>query len=228
MDLLQRREQEIFATLAKIKKYHFVVIGGYAVNAYTLPRFSVDCDIVVKNLKESALIERELEKVGYVKEAGSTQSIPYHGSFVRYVKEIGLWCKVSMDILIHEVADRQTSTIFGAAWVFKHSLLRVLRGKTIADQLRLRIIDLDALVVMKFICCRSTDIRDVFMLLPMIPNREALKDEISTHYDFSNRFHKIKEKITSPTFKDGLQGVYGYVDQHTFDKHTKAVLDLEK
>jgi len=49
MELLQIREKEIFETLKKIKKSEFVVIGGYAVNAYTLPRFSVDCDIVIKD-----------------------------------------------------------------------------------------------------------------------------------------------------------------------------------
>ena len=40
----QIREDEIFKTLKKILKYKFVLIGGYAVNAYTLPRFSIDCD----------------------------------------------------------------------------------------------------------------------------------------------------------------------------------------
>ena len=49
----QIREDEIFKTLKKILKYSFVLIGGYAVNAYTLPRFSIDCDIVrVKENRE--------------------------------------------------------------------------------------------------------------------------------------------------------------------------------
>ena len=46
-DLFQLREKEIFETLRKLKDRNFVLIGGYAVNAYTLPRFSVDCDIVI-------------------------------------------------------------------------------------------------------------------------------------------------------------------------------------
>ena len=46
---LQVREQEIFETLRKLRNCNFVIIGGYAVNAYTLPRFSVDCDLVVKD-----------------------------------------------------------------------------------------------------------------------------------------------------------------------------------
>jgi len=58
MEQLQLREKEIFETLKKIRKNNFVVIGGYAVNAYTLPRFSADCDIVIKDHKELKKIEK--------------------------------------------------------------------------------------------------------------------------------------------------------------------------
>ena len=63
MDLLQLREGEIFETLKKIRNFNFVLIGGYAVNCYTLPRFSVDCDIVVDNAEEAAKIGKEIEKM---------------------------------------------------------------------------------------------------------------------------------------------------------------------
>lgn len=52
MDMLQIREKEVFDTLKKIRECRFVLIGGYAVNAYTLPRFSVDCDIVVEDYRQ--------------------------------------------------------------------------------------------------------------------------------------------------------------------------------
>lgn len=55
IDLFSKREKEIFESLKVLKDKRFVVIGGYAVNAYTLPRFSVDCDIVVN--KKDDLIE---------------------------------------------------------------------------------------------------------------------------------------------------------------------------
>ena len=59
MEQLQLREKEIFETLKNIKKNKFVIIGGYAVNAYTLPRFSVDCDILIKDHKELLKIEEK-------------------------------------------------------------------------------------------------------------------------------------------------------------------------
>src|SRR4030042_1469229 len=133
--MLQLREKEIFETLKRIKKFKFVILGGYAVNAYTLPRFSAD-------------------------------------------------------------------------WVFDNSEIRTLRGKTITEELKLKIIDLDALFVLKFVSCRLTDIRDIFMLAPNIKNKEWVKEEILKKYDFNNLFLKVKEKIISKQFKDSLQGVY--------------------
>jgi len=61
MELLQLREKEAFETLNKIKNCRFVLIGGYAVNAYTLPRFSVDCDIVVEGKTAADKITKELK-----------------------------------------------------------------------------------------------------------------------------------------------------------------------
>lgn len=222
--MLQLRENEIFETLKKIKSHRFIIIGGYAVNAYTLPRFSVDCDIVIEDLKEVSNLGKTLKKIGYHKEKKS--DIPYKGEFAVYKKEIKQDFKVSIDILIKNVLDRQTNASFSAEWVFKNSELRLLKGKTITEQLKLRIINIDALIVMKFISCRATDIRDVFMLTKQAKETEWIKKEIKKRYDFKDRFTKIKNKISSPKFKDDLQGVYGYVDETVFEKHKKAVLTL--
>src|SRR3989344_900560 len=101
MDPLQLREKEIFETLKAIKDCNFVVIGGYAVNAYALPRFSIDCDIVVQD-------DPELEKT----ETG--QSLPYAGKFFRYEKKIDKDFKVGIDILFGSILDRQTNSTFTA------------------------------------------------------------------------------------------------------------------
>jgi len=224
MELLQLREKEIFKTLKKIRKFRFAVIGGYAANAYTLPRFSVDCDIVVGNTSEAKQIEKGLEKVGYVKR--HIDETFYNGKFISYEKDIGNNFKASLDIMVGEVLDRQTNTLFSAKWVFKNSALRILKGKTITEELKLRIINLDALVVMKFICCRSPDIRDLFMLMPQAKDIGWIKEEIGKRYNFNDRFEKIKEKISSKKFKDDLQGIYGYIEERIFEKHKKAVLEM--
>src|SRR3989344_7048344 len=116
--MLQLREKEIFETLRKIEKFNFVIIGGYAVNAYTLPRFSVDCDIVVKDKGELKEIEEALVNFGYVKEENNKAKTSYYGDFLRLEKDLGENIEVSMDILIKEVLDRQTNATFSAEWIF--------------------------------------------------------------------------------------------------------------
>ncbi len=225
MDPLQLREKEIFEALKKIKACQFAVIGGYAVNAYTLPRFSVDCDIVVGDYSVSRKIGSELDKSGFKVKSG--KGFSYDGRFARYEKQIEKSFSVSVDILIGEVIDRQTGCIYSAQWVFDNSAIMRLRGKTITESLELRIIDMDALIVMKFICARLTDIRDVFMLLPNANDKDWIKEEISKRFDFEKAFNKVKVKITSAQFKNDLQGVFGYVDPKVFEKHKKAILGLE-
>ena len=227
MELLQLREKEIFDTLKKIKNQKFAVIGGYAVNAYTLPRFSVDCDIVTENKAETAEIAKELDKLDY-KKAQDTDFGPYSGDFLRYEKTIKKNFIVSFDILIKNAYDRQTKAMFSAEWVFKNSALRALKGKTITGELKLRIVNPEALVVMKFVACRNTDIRDIFMLMPQVKDSEWVKREVSERVDFKDRFLKVKSKITSEQFKDNLQGVYGYIDKKLFEKHNRAILEYEK
>lgn len=225
MDPLQLREKEIFETLKKVKPHQFAVIGGYAVNAYTLPRFSVDCDIVVKNQAVAKGIGLDLEKSGFKSKSG--KGFSYNGKFARYEKQIEKSFSVSVDILIGKVIDRQTGCIYSAQWVFDNSAIMRLRGKTITESLELKIIDIDALIVMKFICARLTDIRDIFMLLPSANDKDWIKEEISKRFDFEKAFNKIKGKITSAQFKNDLHGVFGYVDPKVFEKHKKAILSLK-
>lgn len=225
-DLFSLREEEIFQTLKELKDCNFVVIGGYAVNSYILPRFSVDCDIIVKNENELKKIERILIKRSYKKEYLNTES-QYSGSFSRYEKELENKFIVSMDILVRKVIDRITKVTFSADWLFENSSKKMLRGKTITDELKLRIINIDALLVMKIISCRPTDIRDVFMMIPNAENKEWIKSEVALRYDIRDRIKKIIEKVTSKQFKDGLSGVYGYFDTKVFEKHKNATLAIE-
>ncbi len=227
MEMLSLREKEIFETLKKLQNYRFVIIGGYAVNAYTLPRFSVDCDIVVENKIKANSIGKELEKEKYILQKVK-EDLPYHENFLRYGKTITPNFNVSMDILIEKIFDRQTKAIFSAQWIFQNSEPRLLKGKTITDKIKVGIINPDALIVMKMVSCRSTDIRDVFMLIPQAKDFKWIKEEISKRYNFKDRVKQLISKINSTKFKDNLQGVYGYVEDSLFEKHKQLILKLEK
>ncbi|MBW2966275.1 hypothetical protein KY342_04185, partial [Candidatus Woesearchaeota archaeon] len=116
--------------------------------------------------------------------------------------------------------------IFSAKWVFENSSIKPFKGKTITEELKLRIINPDALIVMKSISCRSADIRDVFMLITKSKDKTWIKQEIEKRCSFKERFAKIKEKINSKQFKDNLQGVYGHIDDELFKRYKKQVLKL--
>lgn len=224
MDMLQIRENEVFESLKKMKGLKFVVIGGYAVNAYTLPRFSVDCDMVVEDKTESGKIGRILMGLGYSKK----ESPAGYVSFERFEKVLEGSFRVSFDILINEVMDRQTGVSFSADWIFKNSSIKELRGKTIMEKLDARIISIDALFIMKMVSCRSTDIRDLFMLAPNLKDRDFITQEVSSRYDFNDRFRRVKDKVTSKKFKDGLQGIYGLLNTEIFEKCMNSILEFEK
>ena len=228
MDNLEKREKEIFETIKRLKNYSFVIIGGYAVNAYTLPRFSTDCDIVVKDKSESKKIETELLEIGYVEEIESQADTQYYGEFKRYTKEIEGGFKVSIDILIRDVLDRQTDATFSANWIFENSKECVLRGKTISEELTLNIVNLDALFAMKAISCRKTDIRDIFMLVSGITRKEWVKQEIKSRYDLNDRLQKIEDKVNSAEFRDGLQSVFGKVPDKIFEKQKELIAKLKE
>jgi hypothetical protein len=224
MELLQLREKEVFETLKRLKEFKFVMIGGYAVSAYTLPRFSVDCDMVVVDEAELRKIQKTLNGRGYEKKA--PLKISPFSNFERYEKDLGDNFKVSFDVFIGEVFDRQTKVSISAGWILENSGIRSLKGKTIFEELRLRIINVDALFIMKMISCRSTDIRDIFMLAQNINDKSFIKHEVSSRYSFNNRLEKVKEKITSKGFKDGLQGIYGIIDDQIFEKSVNSILSL--
>lgn len=224
MEALQIREKEVFETLKKLNGLEFVVIGGYAVNAYTLPRFSVDCDIVVMDKTELAKVERALLDLGYCRKTSNAETDSI--DIARYEKKISGFFSVSFDILVKDIFDRQTNVRIPAGWVFKNSKIHSLKGKTIAEDMKVRIINLDALFVIKMISCRSTDMRDLFMMAPMVKDRKWIKAEVESMCDFKERFNRLKSRISSKEFRNGLQGVYGLVDESTYAKNINAVVSL--
>lgn len=228
IELFSLREQEIFNILKELNNLNFVVIGGYAVNAYTLPRFSVDCDIIIKNKEQLVDIEKIIRRSDYVKEDHAKLNLPYHENFVRYEKKIKKDFLVSLDILIGQVLDRRTGASFSADWIFEHSSKMQLRGKTILESIEILVPDIHALVAMKIISCRINDIRDIFMLMPNVKNKKELKSEISQRINFNEVLKIIDKEINSEKFRNSLQGVFGYIDDKLFEKHKKTVLEFSE
>jgi len=214
--MLQHREQEVFHALAELRGQAFVLIGGYAVNAYTLPRFSVDCDLVVRDRAQASAIRRQLG-IAYRETAS--------GGFLRLERSLSPDVSVSIDILIGEVHDRLSGARFTAEWLFGRSAPRVLHGKTFPRRLRLRIADPEALVAMKWASMRSADARDVFMLAPLVDS-EWVRREVGTRIELAKWSALLWKNVSARQFRDNLQGVFGAVDERLFRKHLEAVRHL--
>jgi len=221
-DMASLREQEIFRALSSLSGCEFAIIGGYAVNAYVLPRFSVDCDLVARK-GEGKRIAALLAKQGFLKAGNAHES---YCNFERYEREVAPGFFASFDLLIDSVHDRLSGATFSAGWVLEHSALRTLAGKTIPDTLSLRIISPDALFVMKFACARVSDIRDLFMFCTEVKDWEFARREIGSRIALYAQHAKIMEKINSRQFKNNLEGVFGYVEPRAFAKRLAVIEKL--
>lgn len=123
--------------------------------------------------------------------------------------------------------DRQTGASVSAEWIFRNAKQRELKGKTITEVLQVRVINPDALFVMKMISCRQTDIRDMFMLALKTHDKGFIKAEVKSRCDFMERFDRMAKVVKSKDFRNGLQGIYGAIDPQTFERSLNAVLAMQ-
>lgn len=159
---LTAREAEVIRILKVLaaKSSNFVVIGGYAINALTSHRFSVDCDIVTdsKGMKEIGSI---LDKEGY-KALSRVKKQPIYGvRMKKYVKPIGAG-KVSVEFFPKEVSCRQTDGTWGFELVMANASKMRVVGLT--DSAEALVPQRELLMAMKIHAGRDTDMRDVAML----------------------------------------------------------------
>jgi hypothetical protein len=191
---LAAREEEVIRILKvlSIKNDDFVVIGGYAINALTAHRFSVDCDIVTGS---SGL--RDLGKIlgveGYSIPKIGKQS-RYGAKMKKYTKSLGMG-KVSVEVFPKEVTCRQTD----GAWDFdlikaNSSWLRIV-GLT--DSARALVPKKELLIAMKIHSGRNTDLRDVVMLSERA-DWSAVKE-----FAACGNIKKVKKQIDSAIKKIG-------------------------
>lgn len=204
---LTAREAEIIRILKILEPQgeNFVVFGGYAINALTSHRFSVDCDIVIdpKALKDTGTI---LAKEGYT--ALTTAKQPaYRVKMIKYVKPIGPG-KVSVELFPKEVSSRDTD----GKWSFdlvkaNSSKLRVV-GLT--DSVEALVPKRELVMAMKIHAGRQTDLRDIAML------SERADWKVVNEFALCGNIRKVRKQIESaidtigkPEFSSSLKAEFG-------------------
>ncbi len=184
-----KREIEILRLLKIFKNLKFVVVGGYAVDAYTVHRFSIDLDLIIRE-KSAGKFGRLLKKEGYRK-SGSKEGFDsaYSGKFMRFEKN-----QVAVDFLINSLVCRGT----GASWsfenVFGNSKKMLVKGLT--ESVEARVPEKEMLVAMKVHSGRITDLRDIVMLCEELDNEKI--------WEFSNKGNKTAVKAAVEKYIDLL------------------------
>lgn len=210
--MLESREALILQTLMELPK-DVVLIGGYAVNAYVPPRFSIDCDLVV--FEGVAEIKKTLVKNGF--EETEKGDVPY-GEYFRFARKKE---KVSFDLLLNSVFDRVSGIVFEGSLFKKYSKERVTVGRANPIRIKIRIADAELLFAMKFVSARRQDIRDVFMLSGTELNwnliRDIIKEKCSEKL-LRERVKMIKAKVANESYRDSLHGAFGKIPDKTFDR----------
>jgi hypothetical protein len=219
--MLDSRESIIIKTLRKLPKEGVVLIGGYAVNAYVPPRFSIDCDLVV--LGSSSRLESLLKEDGFGKTAEGDVS---YGGYVRYeMKDV----RVSFDLLENSVVDRDTGIVFEGELFKKHSAERTTVGRSVPARIRMRIADPELLFAMKFVSARRQDVRDMFMLAGANLNWDLVTELLSAKCDrrlMAERSHAIMKDLKSKTFRDSLHGPFGRIPNERFELCRRRLVEF--
>lgn len=186
---LAAREAEVIRTLKALgsKSDGFVVIGGYAINALTSHRFSVDCDIVTdpKGMQE---IARILDAEGYAALSRVRKQAIYGVKMKKYVKPVGAR-KVSVEVFPKEVSCRQTDGTWSFELVMQNSAR--LRVVGLTDSAQALVPKKELLMAMKIHAGRDTDLRDVAMLSERA-DWKAVKD-----FAACGDVEKVKKQIDS-------------------------------
>jgi hypothetical protein len=190
-----------------------VLIGGYAVNAYVPPRFSIDCDLVV--FKDVTEIKKMLVRNGF--EETEKGDVPY-GECFRFVGEKE---KVSFDLLLNSVFDRASGIVFEGSLFKRYSRERVTVGRANPIRIKIRTADAELLFAVKFVSARRQDIRDIFMLSGTELNwnfiRDIIKEKCSEKL-LKERVKTVKAKVANESYRDSLHGAFGKIPDKKFDR----------
>lgn len=216
--MFEERERLIFVVLDKLKHFELVLIGGHALNAYVPPRFSVDCDLVLKRKKAAAQIEGVLKGEDF-KMVSEGKTTPPGGEFIVYTRKVG-GTRANFDLLLGAITDRLSGASFEAKWIFERSKVRRIWARAAPISVDVRTADPEVLFIMKLLTARKQDIRDAFMLAQLDLDWEYIKAYMLElpQKVAEGGIRRCRALVGSGKFRDGLHGVFGKVEEGVFER----------
>lgn len=224
---LTARETEIIRTLSAFNSHleKFVVIGGYAVSALALHRFSVDCDIVV-SWSEIGWFKSVLISEGYQEsvEARVTKSI-HNAKTIKFIKKIA-GGEISVDLFVNSLVSRNTLGEWSYDEISENSIRAIIVG--ITDSTPARVPKKELLIALKLHACRDTDLRDIVMLDEGV-DWNAVADFANTGKKIvlDEQLNLALRKIESKEFSNSLKAEFG-LRKNVLTSIEKTVTRLKK
>jgi hypothetical protein len=152
------RERRCFELLEAIKGSRAILIGGYAVSSYGLPRFSVDLDLVVHEA-DAEKLRGMLQNQGLKKKRDRDGAGQVAGGFEQWSDGL-----VSVDMLINGVSDRRSGASFKFATIEESAANRTFTGRAATASATAKVAAPETLIVLKLCAGRLVDIRDIAIL----------------------------------------------------------------
>jgi len=182
----------------------FVVLGGYAVNAFGQHRFSDDCDLATDR-DNVPVIDATLLREGYTL-ARSEVRPPIGVTIREYRKSVG-GEQASLELFVDTVVNTTTRGIWSYGFIRENSVEAIVKGAT--DSTPARVARRNLLVAMKLHAGRDHDSGDVVMLSEGADWKTVAKcaacgskEQLIAQIDYA-----IGE-ITSPRFASELKSTF--------------------
>ncbi len=207
------RERRCIELLQKMAGIRLVLIGGYAVSSYGLPRFSVDLDIVIRTTDAESirvlLRQEELERDVDVKGV-----VPSRVSFERWSDGL-----VSVDLLLDGVFDRRSGAIFPIEIVETGTSSRLVTGRGATINASATVAAPETLVILKLCAGRLVDLRDIAILSRLSLSPEKLKhlSSVAPRDAMLQATERLERALLTREFKDSLKGEFMMKEQR-FDE----------
>lgn len=206
--MLVERENQILNIIEKFNgnNIEFIIVGGYAVSALSVHRFSVDCDIViqksqigkVEELLKSDSFKQKVKKSGFDK--------IYGGEFVSFIKHSDK-LPVTIDLLVNGLTSRSTEATWGFNYILDTSIQTNIIGfeKTVSCKTPSK----ELLLATKIHAARKTDIRDIIMLSENSDKNICLEHvKRGNIVKLKNQIGSILKTLSDKNLPDSLRGVF--------------------
>lgn len=219
------RERACFDLLREVSGYDVVLIGGYAVSAYGLPRFSVDLDLVVE-ASELPGIHATLRGRGFAPLRRWDGGGVFASRSERWTPGVGRPA-VAVDLFIGGVADRVSGITRPFGELRQASSRRTIRGLDPASVADALVPNRETLLALKLQVGRLVDLRDIAVLAGGPFDKAALaaflspvpRDLLATHAQ------RLLSAIETREFRNSLKGVY-MLDDRSFERFATGARGL--